>query len=68
MKSDKQEGTCGNCNAKSLKVMENDNGVRIAHCSIENTSLQLPKKGQVSFKDDHCPICSFQVRYKKKIC
>ena len=31
--------------------MENEDGVRIAHCSAENLTLKLPKKGIINFKD-----------------
>jgi len=59
------EGTCGNCNGKSVRILENEDGVRIAHCSVDNLVLKIPKKGEVKLKDATCPLCSFQVSVMK---
>ena len=52
---------CGNCNSKSLRILEGPNGEKVAHCPLDDLTRRLPRKGEMNFKDTICPLCSFQV-------
>ena len=54
---------CGNCNSKSLRILEGPNGEKVAHCPLDDLTRRLPRKGEMNFKDTICPLCSFQVQY-----
>lgn len=52
---------CGNCSFPNLKFLEASNGTRIVNCPVDELMFRMPKKGELSFKDATCPLCSFQV-------
>jgi len=52
---------CGNCSFPNLKFLEAPNGLRIVNCPVDDLLFRMPKKGELSFKDFTCPLCSFQV-------